>query len=272
MPWLSRPPALPPHASTRRARPAATGPRYRAAVTGFALIHGAGDVGWYWHLVEAELRARGHVSVAPDLPAGDDHLTLTDYSDAVVEAVLAVAPQPDAWVVVGQSFGAFTAPLVAGRLDADAIVFVAGMIPAAGEAPDDWWEHVAYAQAAAEQAASDGGRTGSADPVVSFYHDVPRTLAVEALSHERAHPSPAAGSAPWPLDGWPRAGVTSVVCTQDHFLPPALQRRLARERLGVDAVEIDAGHCAALSRPAELADLLGSAARFSGSRPGTRQA
>jgi len=27
-------------------------------VATFVLIHGAGDVGWYWHLVEAELRAR----------------------------------------------------------------------------------------------------------------------------------------------------------------------------------------------------------------------
>jgi pimeloyl-ACP methyl ester carboxylesterase len=34
----------------------------------FVLIHGAGDSGWYWHLVEAELRARGHDVVAPDLP------------------------------------------------------------------------------------------------------------------------------------------------------------------------------------------------------------
>ena len=25
-------------------------------MTTFAFIHGAGDVGWYWHLVEAELR------------------------------------------------------------------------------------------------------------------------------------------------------------------------------------------------------------------------
>ena len=32
-----------------------------------ALIHGAGDVGWYWHLVAAELRGAGH-EVAPDLP------------------------------------------------------------------------------------------------------------------------------------------------------------------------------------------------------------
>ena len=26
----------------------------------FVLVHGAADSGWYWHLVEAELRARGH--------------------------------------------------------------------------------------------------------------------------------------------------------------------------------------------------------------------
>ena len=26
-----------------------------ATVATFALIHGAGDVGWYWHLVEREL-------------------------------------------------------------------------------------------------------------------------------------------------------------------------------------------------------------------------
>ena len=38
----------------------------------FALIHGAGDVGWYWHLVVAELRRRGHQAVAPDLPCDDD--------------------------------------------------------------------------------------------------------------------------------------------------------------------------------------------------------
>ena len=34
-------------------------------VSTFALIHGAGDVGWYWHLVEAELLAHGHGVVAP---------------------------------------------------------------------------------------------------------------------------------------------------------------------------------------------------------------
>jgi hypothetical protein len=36
-------------------------------VATFILIHGAGDVGWYWHLVEAELRERDHDVVAHDL-------------------------------------------------------------------------------------------------------------------------------------------------------------------------------------------------------------
>ncbi len=35
----------------------------------YVLIHGAGDVAFYWHLVGAELRARGHDVVAMGLPA-----------------------------------------------------------------------------------------------------------------------------------------------------------------------------------------------------------
>jgi len=242
-------------------------------VTGFALVHGAGDSGWAWHLVEAALRAHGHVSVAPDLPADDDALTLTDYRDAVLGAVAAVRPPPDGWVVVGHSYGAFTAPLVADRLDADALVLVAGMVPAPGERPDDRWEHVGYAEAA-ERAAAAHASTASPtdDPVdgpvdddlATFFHDVPRALALEAAGRGRAHPSPASGSAPWPLAAWPRARVTSVVCTEDRFLPPDLQRRLARERLGVVGVEIASGHCPALSRPDALAAILEAAARAPG--------
>jgi pimeloyl-ACP methyl ester carboxylesterase len=44
----------------------------------FALIHGGGDVGWYWHLVEAELRERGHEVVAPDLPCDVDSADARD--------------------------------------------------------------------------------------------------------------------------------------------------------------------------------------------------
>src|ERR1700742_1261689 len=58
-------------------------PCHDLLVTTFALIHGAGDVGWCWHLVEDELRAQGHQTAAPDLPADDDSAHLGDYADTV---------------------------------------------------------------------------------------------------------------------------------------------------------------------------------------------
>ena len=85
-------------------------------MTTFALIHGGGDVGWYWHLVDSELRQRGHRVVAPDLPCDDDSADLCDYADTVVDAI----GDSGDLVVVGQSYGGFTAPLVADRLQAQA--------------------------------------------------------------------------------------------------------------------------------------------------------
>jgi pimeloyl-ACP methyl ester carboxylesterase len=221
-------------------------------VSTFALVHGAGDGGWYWHLVEPLLRVRGHEVVAPDLPADDDGLTLDDYADAVVSAI----GEATDVVVVGQSFGAFTAPLVAARRPVSALVLVAGLVPAPAEPPDRWWSATGYGEAVRRQAARDGGLTGSDDPYVAYFHDVPRPLAEEAMSRERAHPSTAACAQPWPLQSWPDVPTHVVLCTEDRFLPPELLRRLATERLGVAPVEVAAGHCVALSRPARLADLL----------------
>ena len=217
----------------------------------FVLIHGGGDVGWHWHRVEAELRSRGHDSVAPDLPCDDDSATLNDYASTVIEAV---GDRRDL-VVVGHSYGAFTAPLVADRLAANVLVLLAGMIPSPGEAPADWWENTGYSEAAREQAGLDGGKTGNADPFVCYYHDVPRALAEEALRRERGESS-TAWSQPWPLDAWPNVRTKFVLCKDDRQFPAAFLRRLAQERLGIIPDEIPGGHCVALSRPKELAELL----------------
>jgi pimeloyl-ACP methyl ester carboxylesterase len=224
---------------------------YLAAMGTFALIHGAGDVGWYWHLVAADLRQRGHDVIAPDLPAGDESATLDDYADVVVEAV----GDRRNVVVVGQSFGGFTAPLVAARVPAVALVFVAGMVPSPGERPEDWWANTGYRAAVEEQAARDGGLTGNADPFICFYHDVPYPLAEQAMRNERQHPSATAMSTPWPRDALPDVPLRFVLCTEDRFFPAAFMRRLGADRLRVTPDEIAAGHCVALSRPRELADL-----------------
>jgi Alpha/beta hydrolase family len=222
----------------------------------FGLIHGAGDVGWYWHLVAAELRQRGHEAIAPDLPCDDDTASLFDYADTVVDAI---GDRRDL-IVVGQSYGGFTAPLVADRLAVEALVLVAGMIPVPGETPADWWDHTGYRQAVQAQAERDGGLTGSDDPYVAFYHDVPRALAEQALSNERSE-SDAAYNSPWPLDGWPAVPTRFVLCTQDRFFPAEFMRRVVAERLGIVPDEIGASHCVALSRPHDLADRFDGYAR-----------
>lgn len=222
----------------------------------FALIHGAGDVGWYWHLLQPVLRQRGHDVVAPDLPCDDDTATLGDYAETVVDAI----GDRRNVVVVAQSYGGFTAPIVAERRSVDALVLVAGMVPAPGESPADWWTNTGYRQAVDEQARRDGGLTGSDDPFVAFYHDVPRALAEEAMSRERSE-SDAAYDSPWPLDAWPAVPTRMVVCADDRFFPAAFMRRVAAERLGIVPEEIAAGHCVALSRPEELGTLLDTYAR-----------
>jgi pimeloyl-ACP methyl ester carboxylesterase len=219
----------------------------------FALIHGVADVGWYWHLVEQELHERGHHVIAPDLPCDDDSAGLSEYADTVVEAI---GDRRDL-VVVGQSFGGFTAPLVADRLPVDVLALVTGMIPVPGERADGWFADIGWDQAVQEQAKRDGGKTGSQDPLVVYYHDVPRALADEAMSKGRRQ-SDTPGHDPWPLDAWPATPTKFVLCTEDRFFPPDLMRRVVADRLGIVPDEIAAGHCVALSRPKELADLLAS--------------
>jgi hypothetical protein len=45
-----------------------------------------------------------------------------------------------------------------------------------------------------------------------------------------------------------------VLRTEDRFFPP--ERRLVAERLNITPDEIASGHCVALSRPRELAEIL----------------
>lgn len=207
----------------------------------FVLIHGAGDSGWYWHLVTDALRARGHDAVAPDLPADDDEADLWAYADTVVEAI----DGGSELVVVGQSFGAFTAPLVCDRVSAGLLIFVAGMIPSPGEPPDDWWTATGYEREPRER---------FDDDLETYYHDVPLELAHESMGRGRNHPSPAAGRQPWPLAEMPNVLTRALLCRDDRLFPAPFMRRLVRERLGIEADEIGGGHCVALARPTELAD------------------
>jgi pimeloyl-ACP methyl ester carboxylesterase len=209
----------------------------------YALIHGAGDAGWYWHLVERELRARGHETVTPDLPIEDAGASLGDHADAVIDAVGSRGDR-DETIVVGQSWGGYVAPIVAERIRADQLVLVAAMIPKPGESAHEMWKATGW-----QMPAQDDSST-----LAVFYHDVDPVLAREAMSRERRQ-SEATGREPWPLAAWPDVPTHVVVCRNDRIFSADWLRGVVRERLGIEPDEIDSGHTPALSHPIELVDL-----------------
>jgi pimeloyl-ACP methyl ester carboxylesterase len=215
-------------------------------VATFVLIHGGGGSAWDWHLVVPELERRGHDALAVDLPSDDPSAGWSEYADTAAGGIDDRRPA----VVVGHSLGGFTAPLVTTRADVAAMVLVAGMIPAPHELFEDWWTNVGY-----EATSYEGD-----DEV--FYHDVPDSLAEAAKQRAREERSHALRE-PWPLEAWPDAATSYLLCRDDRMFAADWARRHARERLGIDADQIDGGHYITLSRPHELAERLDLYARAS---------
>jgi pimeloyl-ACP methyl ester carboxylesterase len=215
----------------------------------FVLLPGAGSDSWYWHLVTPELQAAGHAVVAVDLPVDDDASGLVEYTAAALDAI---GDRTDL-VVVAQSMGAYTAALIASKLPVDMIILVAGMTPAPGETPGDWWANTGQSQAMREQAIRDGRDPDAEfDPFEVFLHDIPADVVAESATHVRDQSGTPFGQ-PFSLDSWPDVPTRFLLGSRDRLFPADFQRRVVRERLGITPDEIDAGHLPALARPKELA-------------------
>lgn len=207
-------------------------------MTSFLLLPGAGGDPWYWHLVVGELVRQGHQATAVDLPADDETADLDRYTDI---AVAAAAGMEDI-VVVAQSLGAFTAPLVANRLPVASVALVNPMIPLPGETPGDWWSRSGYDQAQGSSAA---------DPDV-FTHDLPPAVAATLAGRQRSQ-SATVFASPCRYDSWPAVPIHVLVGADDRFFPAAFQVGLCRARLGIEPVVMPGGHAIALSQPLEVA-------------------
>ncbi|MEY2452204.1 MAG: hypothetical protein QOD92_1778 [Acidimicrobiaceae bacterium] len=218
----------------------------------YVLIPGAGSDSWYWHLVVPELQARGHDVVTPDLPIDDDSAGLAEYLEVVLDAV---GDRRDL-IVVAQSMGGFTAPLLCDRVPVDLMILVAAMVPAPGESPGEWWANTGQAEAKRANDEREGRPTdGDFDPFVTFLHDVPPEVAAES-AHHVFEQSGTPFQKPWPLPAWPDVPTRFLLCRDDRLFPADFQRRVVKERLGITPDEMDGGHLPALSRPLELVERL----------------
>jgi len=201
----------------------------------YALIPGAGGSAWYWHRVTPLLPD----AIAIDLPADDDSADLTTYADTIVDAV---SGMPGPLILVAQSMGAFTAPMVASRVPTASIVLVNPMVPTAGETPGQWWAATGHDRAVQDF-----------DPVEDFFHDIPPAVREEAFRQGEPRQSDTPFGQPWPLDRWPDVPTRVIQGSDDRLFPLEFQRRVVRSRLGLELEVLPGGHLMALSRPDELA-------------------
>jgi len=215
----------------------------------FVFVPGAGGVAWYWHRVVSLLDEAGHEAIAVDLPGDDDRAGFPAYADRVLEAI----GTRDV-VLVAQSLGGFTAPLVCARVRVRMLVFVNAMIPVPGETAGEWWDKT-DSEPARIAAADRGGYSPDFDLATYFLHDVPPEIIAEGEAHQRPEADIVFGE-PCRFEAWPDVPIHVIAGRDDRFFPVDFQRRVAQERLHAEIDEVAGGHLLALSNPDGLADQL----------------
>jgi pimeloyl-ACP methyl ester carboxylesterase len=215
----------------------------------FVLIPGAGGMAWYWHRVVPLLQAAGHEAVAVDLPGDDPEAGLATYADRVVGAIGARKV-----ILVAQSLGGFTAPLVCERVSVQMLVFVNAMIPVPNEIIGEWGEHTG-ATAARKEMARREGYSEKFDETVYFFHDLPPDVLEEGKSKERPEAEEIFQES-CQFTRWPSVPTHVIASRDDRLFPLEFQQRVARERLNLPVDEVSGGHLVALSNPSGLVRLM----------------
>jgi len=219
------------------------------------LIHGAWHGAWCWERLVGPLKERGHAVVTPELPSEDTEAGLEQYA----ETIDAVLDRAEDVVLVPHSLGGLVGPVVAARRPLRALVYLAALVPEPGlsfsEQLGASTEPVLLFEGGRmvdEQGRSYGGDRDATARIM--YGDLATDDARWAAERVRpqaqrsqAEPSPA------PPDG---LRVESIIGANDRVVSPAWSRRVARERLGVEPIELPSGHFPMISHPEELANAL----------------
>ena len=227
----------------------------------FALVHGAWHGAWCWERLTPALEALGHRVITMDLPVDDSSATFDDYADVVCDALSDEADR--APILVGHSFAAATVPLVAARRPVRRIVYLCAMPPIPGlpfaqqMSQESEMLHPDYAKGLGK--ADSEARYAWIDKDLARFHlfgDCDDGTVSQAF--KRLRPQAVYSYArPCSLTGLPTVASTYVVCTEDRIVNPDWSRRIAREWLDAEVIELPGSHSPFFSQPKALAQLLG---------------
>ncbi len=217
----------------------------------FCLVHGSAQNASGWDLLVAELNILGHSTICPALPKDTPEASATEYARVIADAL----PKgvDDAVVVAHSASGNFL-PLVPAMRRVSRIVFLGSVLPQIGMS--------VMQQIQADPSMINPAWMGKnpvayeSDAREFLFHDCSEERIQWALATMSLLFAKRAVMEATPLKQWPEVPMSYIVCADDRTIQPEWSRRAARERLGVEAIEIPGGHCPYVSRPAELAALL----------------
>ena len=218
----------------------------------FALVHGAWHGAWCWDRVTGPLREHGHEVVVPELPSEDTELGLEDYAETIDRAL---GDAGDV-ILVPHSLGGLVGPVVAARRPLNALVYLCALVPEPGLSFGE------QLSASSEQVLLFGGGRMVDDQGRSYWGDRDDTIRIMygdlepddagwAFEHLRPQAQKSQGErSPAPP---PDLRTEMIVGVSDRVVSPDWSRRVARDRLGVEPVEIPTGHFPMVTHPELLA-------------------
>jgi pimeloyl-ACP methyl ester carboxylesterase len=222
-----------------------------------ALVHGSYHGAWCWQHLTPELERLGHRVIAVELPISDPGLGAADYA-RMVEAKL----DPDGeTMLVGHSMAGLITPIVAAHRPIAKLVFLAAFLASPGRSANEQRAaepidgRISPITAEWTDLGDDVWMVGPRTATELFFHDAPRSVAEWACKRLRPQ-AYRIFIEPSPLTSWPDVESRSIVCRDDRAINPDWVRAASRERLGVEAIEMEGAHSPFLTRPAELARVL----------------
>jgi len=232
----------------------------------FVLVHGTSCGGWIWQKITPLLRAKGHEVFTPTLTGVGDRSHLlncgVDLTTHITDVANLLSYEDLADVVlVGHSYAGMVITGVAAKVPErlKLLVYLDAYVPADGQTESDLWPADMRAAIQADEAAGRGLRLppspdflGITDPEMAAWVQTRMTPHPLATYQE---PVPAGSIRSAAL---PRAFIHCTGGpTTPVFAPFAAKARSA----GWEVHELATGHCAMLTMPREVAELL---IRFAG--------
>ncbi|MDF2261093.1 alpha/beta fold hydrolase [Streptantibioticus ferralitis] len=222
----------------------------------FVLVHGAWHGAWCWERVSEYLTARGHQVVTPELPSDAAGAGRAEYLASIEDGLESRSEV----VLVAHSMSGLVAPLATGNPAVSSLVLLAALVPR----PEVAWQANGLEPfpeptrgLLARMKYDELGRSTlpPADATEIFYHDCTPADSADAVAQLRSDASMIYQQT-CPALPERRVPTTYVSCRQDRAVDGEWNAAVARDVLGADVQELDAGHSPFWSMPQRLGGLL----------------